>query len=72
LITEEQQLQEQLTRLRTGAINTLVQDEKEAEKSIDFLEKELKAFEDELTKDALDLEKSVEKVVEKVEKLVVQ
>jgi hypothetical protein len=34
LITEEQQLQEQLTAARSAAINTFVQEEKEAEKSI--------------------------------------
>lgn len=70
LITEEQQLQEQLTRLRTGAINTFVSEEKEAEKSIRFLEKELKSFEDEITKDALNIEKDIEKVVQNVEQLI--
>ena len=58
-------MQEQLTRLRSGAINTIVQDEKEAEKSIKFLEKELKDFESELSKDALIIEENVEKLLKK-------
>jgi violaxanthin de-epoxidase len=63
LITEEQQLQEQLTRLRNSAVNSLVNEEKEAAKSIDYLEKELKDFENELLKDATQIEKTVESAV---------
>lgn len=63
LITEEQQLQEQLTRLRTSAVNTFVTEEKEAEKSIRFLEKELEAFEAEIVKDAQSLEKKIESIL---------
>jgi violaxanthin de-epoxidase len=44
LITEEQQLQEQLTAARTAALNTILAEEKEAEKSISFLEKEVEKF----------------------------
>lgn len=63
LITEEQQLQEQLTRLRTSAVNTIVTEEKEAEKSISFLEKELEKFEAEIVKDAREVEKKIESIL---------
>jgi violaxanthin de-epoxidase len=66
LITEEQQLQEQLTAVRNAAINTLVGEEKEAEKSIQYLEKELEAFQSELKKDAQLLEKKVERAIDNV------
>jgi len=68
LITEEQQLQEQLTAARSAAINTFVEEEKEAEKSIQLLEKELQLFQKEAVKDALQLEKAVESEIETVEK----
>eukprot|EP01038_Epipyxis_sp_PR26KG_P012965 gene12965-17385_t len=44
LITEEEQLQEQLTAVRSSAINTIVTEEKEAEKSIAILENDLTNF----------------------------
>ena len=52
LITEEEQLQEQLTAVRNSAINTIVGEEKEAEQSIKYLEKELEKFQQELAKEA--------------------
>jgi violaxanthin de-epoxidase len=52
LITEEVQLQEQLTAVRNSAINTLITEEKEAEQSIKFLEKELEKFQDEVAREA--------------------
>jgi len=68
LITEEEQLQQQLTAARNGAVNTVVGEEKELEKSLKFLEKELEAFEKELVKDAEILEKEVEKDAVIIEK----
>lgn len=47
LITEEEQLQEQLTAVRNAAVNTLVQEEKGAEKSIQLLDNELSKFQKE-------------------------
>lgn len=67
-ISEEEQLQEQLTSLRTSAVNTIVNDEKAAESSIASLEKQLLDFEKELEKDAVNFEKSLEKEVLKEEK----
>ena len=61
LLTEEDQLQQQLTGLRGAAINTIKTEEKEAEKSVIKLEKGLENFLKELEKDA-------EEVVEEVEK----
>ena len=61
LITEEEQLQNQLTQLRNAAVNTIVTDEKEALKSLEFLEKQVEAFEKELAKDVVNIEKEVEK-----------
>lgn len=63
LLTEEQQLQEQLTSLRNAAVNTVKVEEKEAEKSIAFLEKELELFQKELVKDAEVVVEDVEKVL---------
>ena len=63
LITEEQQLQEQLTAVRQSAVNTFVTEEKEAERSIDFLNKELNQF-------LSDVEKAVESEINTVEKAV--
>lgn len=68
LITEEQQLQEQLTAARNAAVNTIVMEEEEAAKSIQVLEKELKLFQDEALKDAQKLEKVVEKELSSAEK----
>lgn len=67
LITGEQQLQEQLTAVRGAAVNTLVKGEKEAEKSIQVLEKELQLFQKEAAEDVLKLEKAVESEIETVE-----
>lgn len=61
LITEEQTLQEQLTAARGAAINTIVNEEKEAEKSIALLE-------DRLAKFLESTEKAVEGAVEEVER----
>ena len=66
LITEEQQLQQLLTQLRSSAVNTLVTEEKEAEKSIALLEKDLEKFEREVERSAAALEKSVEGAVKAV------
>lgn len=68
LITGEEQLQQQLTAVRSSAINTLTKDEKEAEKSINFLEKQLEAFQKEVAKDASGIEKILEKDVDAVER----
>jgi violaxanthin de-epoxidase len=65
LITEEQQLQEQLTSLRAAAVNTIQAEEGEAAKTIQFLEKEVAAFEKELVRDAVQIEKAVENTVER-------
>ena len=70
LITEEQQLQEQLTAARNAAINTVVKEEKDAEKSVAFLEKELELFQKEAKKVVVEAVEDVEKVVEGVEKTV--
>lgn len=70
LITEENQLQEQLTAARLAAVNTIVQEEKEALGSIQFLEKELEIFQNEAKKDVGVVVKDVEEVVEKVEEAV--
>lgn len=68
LITEEKQLQEQLTAARNAAVNTFVMEEKEAEKSIQVLEKELQLFQQEAADDVLKLEKVVESEIISVEK----
>jgi hypothetical protein len=47
LITEEEQLQQQLTQIRTAAVTTITKDEEEI---VNFLEKEIVAFEKELLK----------------------
>jgi len=65
LITEEQQLQEQLTAARLSAVNTFVQEEKEAEKSVLFLEKELEKFQAEIQKDLGQVEEAIEKEIVK-------
>lgn len=61
LITEEQQLQEQLTATRLAAVNVFEKDEKEFEESIFYLEKGFKEFQAEILKDADKLEKEIEK-----------
>ena len=61
LITEEEQLQQQLTGLRNAAVSTVVEESKEAEKSINVLENNLGKF-------LLEIEKDAEVVVEEVEK----
>ena len=61
LLTEEEQLQQQLTGLRSAAVNSISFEEKEAEKSIGKLEKGLESFLKEVAKDA-------EEIVEEVEK----
>lgn len=61
LITEEQTLQEQLTAARGAAINSIISEEKEAEKSITLLEERLAKFLD-------STEKAVEGAVEEVER----
>jgi violaxanthin de-epoxidase len=72
LITEEEALQENLTRLRTAAVSTIVNEEKEAFNSITFLEKELASFEKEIVEDVEKIEEAVVKDVEKIEKVVVE
>lgn len=61
LITGEKQLQEQLTAVRGSAINTVLKDEKEAEKSITFLEGQLANFQKEIAKDVINVEKEIVK-----------
>eukprot|EP01039_Chlorochromonas_danica_P003415 gene3415-3742_t len=59
LITSEEELQEQLTAARNAAINTVVEEEKEAEKSISYLEQELEKFQKEIVNDAIKVEEVV-------------
>eukprot|EP00607_Mallomonas_marina_P011032 CAMPEP_0182421274 /NCGR_PEP_ID=MMETSP1167-20130531/6586_1 /TAXON_ID=2988 /ORGANISM="Mallomonas Sp, Strain CCMP3275" /LENGTH=383 /DNA_ID=CAMNT_0024598233 /DNA_START=128 /DNA_END=1275 /DNA_ORIENTATION=- len=61
LITEEETLQQQLTAARNAAVNTIIEDEKGAAKSIDFLEKELEIFQNEAKKDVTGIEEAVVK-----------
>ena len=72
LITQEKQLQEQLTAARSAAVNTVVEDEKIAEKAVGRLEKDLEVYIEELgaevVKDAIAVEKEIEKDVVGVEK----
>jgi len=68
LITEEEQLQNQLTQLRTAAVNTIVTDEKEALKSLEFLEKQVLAFEKEIAEDVVSIKNEVVKDLAAVEK----
>lgn len=72
LITEEEVLQQQLTSARNAAVNTFISEEKEAEKSIQFLENELLEFlkttEVIVEKAEKSVERIVEDVVEEVEK----
>lgn len=68
LLTEEDQLQQQLTGLRGAAINTIKTEEKEAEKSIVKLEKGLENFLRELEKDAEVVVGEVEKEAGVLEK----
>eukprot|EP01035_Chromulina_nebulosa_P020067 gene20067-26054_t len=63
LITEELQLQEELTSLRTNTVNTIVKEEKDLAKGVKSLEKEFDKFRAELVKDA---EIIVEDVEEKL------
>jgi violaxanthin de-epoxidase len=65
LITEEEVLQQQLTAVRNAAVNTIVADEKGAEKAILSLEKQLEEF---LKTTELKVEKIVEDAVEEIEK----
>lgn len=65
LLTEEEQLQQQLTGLRNAAVSTIVADEKEFLKSFSVLEKEVEKFETEIAKDA-------SKVVSRVENEIVK
>ena len=71
-IATEKQLQEQAILARNAAVNTVVTDEKIAEKAAVKLEKELEKFlieiEKEVEKDAVLLEKEVEKDVVSIEK----
>lgn len=60
LLTEEEQLQEQLTGLRNAALSTIIQEEDEAVKSIANLEKQLENFQKEVVKDAVVIEKTLE------------
>ena len=72
-IATEKQLQEQAILARNAAVNTVVTDEKIAEKAAVKLEKELEKFlieiEKEVEKDAVLLEKEVEKDVVSIEKV---
>lgn len=72
LITQEKQLQEQLTAARSAAVNTVVEDEKVAEKAVGRLERDLEVYIEELgaevVKDAIAVEKEIEKDVVGVEK----
>lgn len=52
IVGEEQQLAAQLTQLRSAVLSDVVANEKGAEKSIAYLEKEFADFEKELAKDA--------------------
>lgn len=72
LITQEKQLQEQLTAARSAAVNTVVEDEKIAEKAVGRLELDLEKYLEELgaevVRDAVAVEKEIEKDVVGVEK----
>ena len=68
LLTEEEQLQQQLTGLRGAAVNSIAFEEKEAEKSIGKLEKGLESFLRELAKDAEEIVEEVEKEANVLEK----
>ena len=65
LIQTEENLQEGLTAARFAAINTIVEDEKIAEKDIANLEKQLEKFlssiEKEVEKDVIGIEQQIEK-----------
>lgn len=69
LLTEEKQLQEQLTALRGAATNAIIAEEKEAEKSIKFLEKELSDFEKEVMTG--EITQTIVKDIEVAEKVLV-
>lgn len=56
LITEEQQLQEQLTALRNAATNTLFNEEQEAARAIQNLEREFGVFQKEVQKEVQEVE----------------
>lgn len=60
-ITQELQLQEQLTATRNAAVNEFEKDEKEFAESVGYLEKGFKEFQAEILKDADNLEKEIEK-----------
>jgi hypothetical protein len=60
LLTEEDQLQQQLTQIRNGAVKSIEGEEKELARSIGKLEKEFEKFEAEIAKDAVALEKGLE------------
>jgi len=59
LITEEKQLQQQLTAVRNSAVNSLLVEEKELEKAVGSLEKELDMFRKEISEDVIKLEKGL-------------
>lgn len=62
-LLEEQKIQEELTSIRNAAINTIVNEEKEAEKSIQYLEKEFEAFQNEIVKDTKSIVSTAEKTL---------
>jgi hypothetical protein len=68
LITEERQLQEQLTAVRNSAINTIDRDEKGAERALSELELLGENFAKEIGKDILAVEKVVVDDVSGLEK----
>ena len=61
LVSEEEQLVTQLTKLRSAVVNEVIKDEKGAEKSIVSLEKELEKFEKEVQNILLEDENIIEK-----------
>ncbi len=61
LITEEKQLQEQLTLARNAAVNTIQEDEKVAEKSIANVERQLEKYLQSVEKDLTGIEMEIEK-----------
>ena len=70
IVNVEQALVEQLTQLRSAAVNEAVKDEKGAEKSIAALEKEFLKFENEFVNEIQKDVNELENVIEKDEKII--
>jgi hypothetical protein len=70
IVNVEQALVEQLTQLRSAAVNEAIKDEKGAEKSIAALEKEFLKFESEFVNEIQKDVNELENVIEKDEKII--